>query len=177
MKLEYDLTDNYTKYYNEAQGVFLVKDKLKKNVNKKVKVNGYLQTMIMWGVIIILVQSLTEVLNVYNPSNTISIFRFAMAFVMFLVLFAIAVFIVGLKQNAGSKKGTLEITEKGIVDTSEEGVQVLIPYDKLEFIVFSENLMVGVTSIQVLLFIQKDIAGEVVAEIKKYADVPVINEI
>lgn len=40
MKVEYDIKNNYIKYYNEANGIVALKEKLKKNPNKKVR--GYL---------------------------------------------------------------------------------------------------------------------------------------
>lgn len=35
MKLEYDMNKNYTRLYNEAQGVYMAKNKIKRNLDKK----------------------------------------------------------------------------------------------------------------------------------------------
>lgn len=37
MKIQYNLNDKYMKYYNEAKGINLLKNKLKKNSNIKIK--------------------------------------------------------------------------------------------------------------------------------------------
>lgn len=175
MKLEYDMNKNYTKLYNEAQGVYMTKNKIKKNLDKKLKIHGYLQSIILPAEFLILVFVLTELLNIYSPVESIVFYRCIAAFLLFMCVLAIVLFFVAAKHNIGNGKGTLETTEAGIVDTSDTGVQVLVPYDKIDFIVYTKNLAVIMTQMPILIFIPKSEASDFIASVKEYVEVPVVE--
>lgn len=175
MKLEYDMNRNYTRLYNEAQGVYMAKNKIKRNLNKKVKIRGYLQSIILPAEFLILVSVLMEFLNIYSPVESIVFYRYISAFLLFMCVLAISLFFVAVKHNIGNGKGILETTETGIVDTSDTGVQVLVPYDKIDFIVYTKNLAVIMTQMPLLIFIPKDEAPEFIESVKEHVDVPVVE--
>lgn len=175
MKLEYDIKENYTKLYNDAQGVYMAKNKIKKHLDKKVKIHGYLQSIILPAELLILVSVLMELLNIYSPVESIVFYRCVSAFLIFMCALAIILFFVAAKHNIGNGKGTLETTEAGIMDISDTGVQVLVPYDKIDFIVYTKNLAVIITQMPILIFIPKSEASDFIASVKEHIDVSVVE--
>lgn len=53
MKIEYDLSKHYFKYYNESQGIFLHKKNILKKENKRIL--GYLENNILNCIISLLI--------------------------------------------------------------------------------------------------------------------------
>lgn len=139
------------------------------------KIRGYLQSIILPAEFLILVSVLMEFLDIYSPVESIAFDRCLSAFLLFMCVLAIVFFFVSVKQNIGNVKGSLKTTEVGIVDASDTGVQVLVPYDKIDFVVYTRNLAVIMTQMPLLIFIPKDEAPEFIASVKEHVDVPVVE--
>ena len=134
MKVEYDIKNNYIKYYNEANGIVALKEKLKKNPNKKVR--GYLS---------------------YITLNFL---------VYFIIYFILNILCVNLETVS---RFVLYLTFK-----TDNGIKITVPYEQIELVVITNDLIVFVTKTPIVLFINNKNKDEIINEIKKYSEVQIL---
>lgn len=176
MKIKYDLNSKYTKYYNEANGMYIKKKKLLKNPNKKAR--GYIQQMILQSFILIIafiaLELVLEQLDLKFISDYLSNL---LTYIVILYYIMVVFFLLTISNyKIGSKKGILEINKEGIVDKSESGIEIKFPYKEIDLIVITNNIIVFFSQTPLMIFVNNDKIDEdkLISEIKKYSDVPII---
>lgn len=166
MKIEYDLSKHYFKYYNESQGIFLHKKNILKKENKRIL--GYLENNILNCIISLLIY----IFNILFIDSLViyTIVDFLSFMVFFISLFCIINFFV-LYFNAQkvSHKGILEINEFGITDYSEEHVNIGFGWDKIDCVVISKNIITIIqnSNMPIIIFIKNN-DEKIIDTIKKY---------
>lgn len=172
MKVEYDIKNNYIKYYNEANGIVALKEKLKKNPNKKVR--GYLSYITLNFLVYFIIYFILNILCV----NLETVSRFVLYLTLFIVgvyFFMIGLFfITALNNKIHSMSGTIEIGEEGISDKTDNGIKITVPYEQIELVVITNDLIVFVTKTPIVLFINNKNKDEIINEIKKYSEVQIL---
>lgn len=176
MKIKYDLNNKYTKYYNEANGLYIKKKKLLKNPNTKT--TGYIQEMILHSFIWIIVFVVLElVLQQLGFNLFLNYLNDLFTYIIVLYYIVVVLFILTCSNNKiGSKNGILEINKEGIIDKSETGIEVKFPYKEINLLVITNNIIVFFSETPLMIFVNNDKLDEnkLVSEIKKYSDIPII---
>lgn len=171
MKIKYDSTDKYYKYYDEANGVFLLRKKLKKNPN--VKIRGFISHFTLLIVLSIIEFLIYLIISPYIKLE-IKFIIYILIFIIAICCFEIILFFYSAKFN--SKAGVLEINKEGILDKSKSGIQFGLSYNNIELIVITDDLITFVAEYPIIIYINysKNNLDKIINEIKKYSDVQII---
>lgn len=178
MKIQYNLNDKYMKYYNEAKGINLLKNKLKKNPDIKIKSYMFYITLrfplyfilfFLLGMICIGMglEDLSELLIYLDTSILI-------VYIFMILSFLITVF----NKKINSREGILEISEEGILDKTKSGIQLGFSYKQIELIVITDNLIVFLTNVPVMIIINNvnSKKNKIINKIKQNSDIQIIDK-
>lgn len=175
MEIKYDLTQNYLKLYNEANGVIFCKKRLIKNNN--IKVRPYMQYIIIYTLTLI---AIAFMYFIFGNKLELDIFKkIYYIFLKFAILFffvATVTFFIGEKSKINSKTGTIEINEEGIMDKSDKGHTTQFNYDAIEAVVITKHLIVIVTNIPIMIFFRNEEKEKVIETIKKYSNILILDK-
>lgn len=178
MKIEYDFTNKYMKYYNKASGIVFQKNKLKKKTNTKMQ--SFLSYITLnFALYIIIIAALYIICINLDPQYSNNFIIGGLLLIIFLYFLIIFIFFYQFsKDNFKSKEGVLEINEKGILDKSNDGYQIGIPYKHIELIVITDDLIVFVTRHPIMIMVNnnKSETNKMIDKIKKYSDVQIIDK-
>lgn len=178
MTIKYDFKGKYKKYYNEANGIYLLKKKLKKHTNSKT--TGYIQCMLLrFFVAFIIVVILAILCTIMDLENALDLIRYLSKYVICIYVIIIMIYILLLSNyKIGSQRGILEINEKGITDKPDNGIEYKFPYEQIELIVITNDIITFITKIPIILFIKNENIDEnkFISELEEYSGVPIINK-
>lgn len=175
MKIKYNMSDNYFKYYDEANGVISKKKKILKN--KKVKITPYLKNVFILMFICFIVSII--LLGIVNKLDLVYSKNILLGYIVFLVIYFIFIIIsynISYRSKFNSKSGILEITKKGLIDRSDNGTTLDFSYDNLELIVITKNLIVFCLPNPLMIFIPNKKKKDIVNNISKYSKVLIVDK-
>ena len=177
MKIKYNLKDNYLKYYNEAMGVFFMKNKLKKKHNAKIR--SYTANLNLQYFFITLAIVISLILfSIFDEQSFLKFSCYLLVIDIFAYIISMAILFVGFKQAYSNvKEEIIEINSYGISDITEGRLKIETSYDTIELVAITKNLIVFVTKSPFIIFIKNDKKDEVIKEIKKYSDVLIIDNV
>lgn len=179
MEIQYNLNDKYMKYYNEANGIGLLKRKLKKNPNIKIKsymlyiTSQFSLYFILWFISTIICVNIWDLQWLLKLHLNIGAFILFIYFIMFLLFFIICFY-----RKISNREGLLEINEDGILDKLKNGIQVGFSYEQIELVVITDNLIVFLTKIPIMIFIKNEKLekNKIINKIKKSSNVQIIDK-
>lgn len=167
MEIKYDLTKNYFKYFNEAQGVFIKRNNLKDNQ----KITNYI-TYFIYNIILSMVVYFINVIFLFHKSNILyTLIEFVCFMLFFLSIFCIINFIcVYFNSKKAIHKGIIKVDEFGITDYSEDGVNIGFSWDKITHIVVNKNTITIIqnSNFPIIIFISINDLEKIEKSIKKY---------
>ncbi len=175
MKIKYDMTENYSKYYNEAQGCFQYKTKLKDNKNFKVRTytSGFNLKFLPIICLLVVMEIMLSLLGADFYKNLyigVTIYVLVFYIVVMLTYFST------LKLLKGSKKGEIIIDKEGITDSSN-GVVIQLKYEAIDMVVVTKNTITVIPKKQtVIIFAPNDKKDKIISAIQKNSKVLVIDK-
>ncbi len=174
MEQKYDLSDNYFKYFNEAQGANILKKKLLKKPNKKIQrwTTNLYRTIFKYVIVLSIFLFASAI---YGNTNLVELSLFLLCGIAILFPITFLYFYYFSKKDLNSKKGTLMITKEGIIDNAENGLKIEANYDTLDLVIITKNLIVFSLKYPLFIFIKKENEEQIIKELKKYTNVPIIN--
>lgn len=144
MKFNYNITGSFFKIYNQINGAFLMKKRIKKHPDKKVK--GYVfYVLFLFLIIFLTFFSICIIIglnssvadydkNIKIPSEIFGCFLFVPLALLFIFIGTY------WKEKKTCKKGALTVEEDGILDFSN-GMTLKYDWNKIDFILFQKNLV------------------------------------
>ncbi len=172
------MNDNYMKYFNEANGIYLLKKRLKKKPNTKVKSYTRLITMpfiisFILGLICIV---LTAQMNLQWLSEILIDLVAILSATYVLILYPF--FSSGRNKSINSREGILEIKNDGISDKAKKSFQIFFPYEQIELIVITDRLVVILTETPFMLFFENENLEKekMINMVKKNSNIQVIDQ-
>lgn len=176
MKINYNLKDKYMQFYNEANGIFLLKKKLKKNPN--IKIRSYLSHITLQAVLYIIFYVIIIALCLYMNLNVLKFVICLLAISVFIYFLELIIFFLMVNSKRNSREGTLEINEEGIFDKPKDGLQLGFPYNCIELIVITNDLIVIIANRSVMILIDRkeNDKDKITNKIKEYSDIEIIDK-
>lgn len=175
MKLKYDMCDNYKKHYNEAQGMLILKNILKKKDSTKIKTyTTYYNTNFLFLFFVLFLGSVVFSLIKYDFLKKLCNELILIAIAVY--LFVMLVYFLSLISNKDNKSGELIIDKDGISDKCN-GLLVQISYEHINMIVVTKNTIVIIPDKKtIIIFIPNNEKEKVIKSIKKYSNVTIIDK-
>lgn len=172
MKVKYNLSNNFFKYFNEANGIIFLKKKLLKN--KRTKIESYLSIISKNAVIISIITTITYLLTSSSLIKHIITILFLINLVLYIFILFDLYFC--FKSNSNNHDGILTINKNGITDEGSNGNKVEITYQNIELIVITKNIIIFIANSPIAIFINNKNKDKIIKEIKKYSDVLIIDK-
>jgi len=160
MKIKYNLNDKYFKYYNQVNGIYLLRKKLKKDHDLNLK--GYVSYMTQKFIKYIVIIIILKLICLTSRLPSIAIILQELIYLIFLLYVAMIIPFLGC-----------------IIDKSIDGFQIGFSYEMLEIIVITNDLVIFFfPKYRFTIFINnKDFnLEEMLTKIKEFSDVPIINK-
>ncbi len=177
MKIKYNLEYNYFEFYNEAQGIVNFKQGVYKNEYKALKnytSNGLLlakYTLIFFVLLLIFMLIKKEWL-ITKIIGFIFAASFALTFIFYLIFF---LFYNSEKNRC--HRGELTINKNGILDTSDDGIRIGLPWHLIEALIITDKIVCFTSKTMTFFFIESSHADEVLEAIKTYQkDLKIIDK-
>lgn len=177
MKIDYDVSNDFFKKYNKAYGINSFKGILKKNPNIKIRSYLNLITTFLCSIFIIM-YILYLIFNYWIVSN-LSIYLLGICFLIVIIYF-INIFIFICNYSYYEKQllsGVLELKKFGISNKNSNCFEMIVPYEKIDLIVITDDLIVFLTHNVRVMFIDNNVDIFLfIKEINRYSDVQIINK-
>lgn len=95
-------------------------------------------------------------------------------YIFMILSFLITVF----NKKINSREGILEISEEGILDKTKSGIQLGFSYKQIELIVITDNLIVFLTNVPVMIIINNvnSKKNKIINKIKQNSDIQIIDK-
>ena len=177
MKIKYDMTKNYFKYYNESQGILLSKDEILKK--PKSRLYSYTERGIINLLLIFLFAIISRILYYFNINNVITKVLNIMLILasIFLVLYFVIFYIGYFVENRKKHIGNLEIDADGIRDLSDSGMVVGFSWNNIKGIVIKKHTINIITDNSIYFFIDITYKERLLIAIERYnKDLPIIDK-
>lgn len=177
MKIKYDFNDKYKKYYREVYSIVAMKNKLKKNPNKRI--NDYVLSMTLQCSLCLVVYLALAVLYMDKGSGKLSnIFIDIAVLIIFVYVILIVAYLATAPKKNNEHDGVLEINEEGVIDKGRNGLLVGFSYEQIDLIVITNNVIVFLAKSPIMIYINYKNADKdkIINKIKKYSDVQIIDK-
>ncbi len=175
MKIKYNLKDTHFKCYNEANGVILLKRKLKKKPRKRIRT--YLGKLFMYGLFAILICTIIMIgARVYQIKSLINFSEILLLYNVFILGFAIVSLFLSYRTTAKTNRleGSLSIVKKGIIDTTSDN-KIELGYDSIDLVAITKHAIVFVLKTPFMIYIDNNEKEKVVKALRKYSDVLIVE--
>lgn len=177
MKIKYDMTKNYFKYYNESQGIMMVKDEILKK--PKSRLYSYTERGIINLLLILLFAIISRILYYFDNNNVLTKVLNVMLIIafIFLVLYFVIFYISYFVENRKKHIGNLEIDANGIRDLSDSGMVIGFSWNNIKGIVIKKHTINIITDNSIYFFIDITYKERLLIAIERYnKDLPIIDK-
>ena len=168
MKIKYNLEYNYFEFYNEAQGIVNFKQTVYKNVHKPIKSytsNGLsLVKFTLISFVLMLIFMLIK--KEWFLTKLIS-FVFAASFALTFIFYILFISFYNAEKNR-CHRGELTINKNGILDTSDDGIRIGLPWHLIEALIITDKIICFTSKTMTFFFIESTHVDEVLEAIKTY---------
>lgn len=168
MKIKYNLEYNYFEFYNEAQGIVNFKQSVYKNEYKPIKnytCNG-LSLVKLSLITCVLMLIFLFINNEWLITKVIS-FIFAISFALTFIFYIVFVLFYNSEKNR-CHRGELTINKNGILDTSDDGVRIGLPWHLIEALIITDKVLCFTSKTIIFFFIENTHVDEVMEAVKTY---------
>lgn len=168
MKIKYNLEYNYFEFYNEAQGIVNFKQSVYKNEYKPIKnytSNGLVLVRIT-VISFILMLIFMFIKEEWIITKIIS-FLFAASCALTFVFYIIFISFYNTEKNR-CHRGELTINKNGILDTSDDGIRIGLPWHLIEALIITDKIICFTSKTMTFFFIESTHVNEVFEAIKTY---------
>ena len=168
MRIKYDMTKNYFKYYNESPGVIANKDEIIKN--PKIKVYNYIERGII-NVMLILLAIIFSIINTYIiGENILSKILIAISLILLIImlLYFLVFYISYSVENKRKHIGSLEVDAEGIKDYSDDGMIVGFSWNNIKAVVIKKHTINILTDNTIYFFIDIKYKERLLLAIDRY---------
>lgn len=168
MKIKYDMSKNYFKYYNESQGIMLSKNDILKN--PKSNIYSYTTKGIVNLLLVVLICIISRILYYFDNTNIITkLLNLVVVLSLILISLYFIVFYIGyFVENKKKHIGNLEIDAIGIKDLSDNGMIVGFTWDNIKAIVIRKNTINIITDSSIYFFIDITYKERLLKAIERY---------
>jgi len=171
MKIKYDLSNNYFKYFNEANGVGFKKKSLLKN---KGKIEKATTILIKNFIIFFLISILFIYGSVTYNYKILMTFGEIYMMISFCYIYLLGFLFYKSKSKVNNHKGELIINKDGIRDESSDKKIISLSWNNIELVAVTNNTITIITNLPILFIINNDRKEEILKEIKKYSNVKIL---
>ena len=172
LKIKYDLSNNYFKYFNEANGVSIKKKLLLK---KDLKLETATKIFFKYFIILFIISIILITFYVNSNVNIYIIFGKIFLFVSFLSLYIILLIYIQSKSKQNSQTGEITIDENGISDKSIDNKKISMAWENIELVAVTKNTITILTNFQILFILEKKNKDKIIELIKNYSNVKIID--
>lgn len=168
MKIKYDMTKNYFKYYNESQGIMISKNEILKN--PKSKLYSYTEKGIINLLLVILTGILSKILYYLGNNGIVTkVLNIIVIIALLLLLLYFTVFYIGyFIENRKKHVGNLEIDADGIRDLSDNGMVVGFSWNNIKAIIIRKHTINIITDNSIYFFIDVTYKERLLIAIERY---------
>ncbi len=169
MKFDYDLSSNYLKYHNIAQGISINKKRIKKK--RKKKIVGFLEFILTDFLSLFLILIIGTVICLFIDNNfIISIFTLIIS-ILFTTLIAasllfVSIYFINKKEEI---KGSIIIDKDGISDI-DSSTLMKFNWSKIDFVVLKKDVMVVILKHPYLIIVANNVDKEKVKQVIRAFD-------
>lgn len=170
MKIKYNLEYNYLNIYDETQGIVANKQSIYRNENRMIK--SYTKEglrFIKYAVIEFIFMIIFNLLPFPSLLSDFLNFIFAIT-VGGIVAYYIIFFSLYTMDRNRSHKGELQIDKEGILDISEDGVKIGIPWHYIECVIITDKVICFMSKVVASIVITTDHLEKVKEAINTYQD-------
>lgn len=168
MKIKYNLEYNYFEFYNEAQGIVNFKQSVYKNEYKPIKnytTNGLsLVKLTLISFILMLIFMLIK--KEWLITKIIS-FAFAASFAITFIFYIIFLSFYNTEKNR-CHRGELTINKNGILDTSDDGIRIGLPWHLIEALIITDKVACFTSKTMTFFFIENTHVDEILQAVNTY---------
>ena len=175
MKINYDYTKNYLKYYNEAMGVHMKRKSLLKGKKNILPASTYfLIYFVIYFICTIIYLSLRNDVNIPLFDYVYLITVGVLICIICLLIYLLAK-LNKIRKKKDFGKGTITINQDGIEDKNSLGT-IRLNWDTINLVVISKHLVNVITISNNILMIENN-KNEVLKYIKKYSNAKIVDTI
>ena len=168
MKIKYNLEYNYFEFYNLAQGIVNFKQSIYKDEGKMIKSftsKGFF--LIKSSCILFLLMLIFCSMNREWLISKFLTFFFASSIALTFIFYIIFILFYNSEKNK-CHRGELTINKNGILDTSDDGVRIGLPWHYIEALIISDKVLCFTSKTMTFFFIENDHVNEVIEAVKTY---------
>lgn len=177
MKIKYNLEYNYFEFYNEAQGIINFKQSVYKNEYKPIKSytsNGL--SIVKYTLISLVLLLIFMFINKSWLITKIIGFIFAALFAITFIYYIIFISFYNTEKSR-CHHGELTINKNGILDTSDDGIRIGLPWHLIEALIITDKVLCFTSKTMTFFFIESTHVNEALEAIKTYqSDLKVIDK-
>ena len=168
MKIKYNLEYNYFEFYNEAQGIVNFKQSVYKNEYKPIKnytSNGL--SLVKFTLISFVLMLIFMLINKEWFLTKLISFLFAASFALTFIFYILFLSFYNTEKNR-CHRGELTINKNGILDTSDDGIRIGLPWHLIEALIITDKIICFTSKTMTFFFIESTHVDEVLEAIKTY---------
>lgn len=177
MKIKYNLEYNYFEFYNEAQGIVNFKQNVYKNEYRPIKnytSNGL--SLVKFTLLSFILMLILMFINKGWIITKIVSFIFAATFALTFVFYLIFILFYNTEKNR-CHRGELTINKNGILDTSDDGIRIGLPWHLIEALIITDKIICFTSKTMTFFFIESSHISEVLEAVKTYEkDLKIIDK-
>lgn len=177
MKIKYNLEYNYFEFYNEAQGIVNFKQNVYKNEYRPIKnytSNGL--SLVKFTLLSFILMLILMFINKGWIITKIVSFIFAATFALTFVFYLIFILFYNTEKNR-CHRGELTINKNGILDTSDDGIRIGLPWHLIEALIITGKIICFTSKTMTFFFIESSHISEVLEAVKTYEkDLKIIDK-
>lgn len=170
MKIKYNLEYNYLNIYDETQGIVSNKHLIYRDEGRNIE--SYTKSgfkFIKFALIELVFLIIFNILPL--PRVFVKVLNFIFSITVGgIVAYYVVFFSLYTTERNRSHKGEIEINEDGVLDVSEDGVKIGIPWHYIECVIITEKVICFMSRVIACISITSDHADEVLEAIEKYQD-------
>ncbi|MCX4365818.1 MAG: hypothetical protein OSJ70_08630 [Bacilli bacterium] len=177
MKIKYNLEYNYFEFYNEAQGIVNFKQSVYKNEYRPIKnyTSNGASLVKLTAISFILMVVFMLIKKEWFITKLLS-FIFAASFALTFIFYIIFISFYNTEKNR-CHRGELTINKNGILDTSDDGIRIGLPWHLIEALIITDKIICFTSKTMTFFFIESTHVDEVLEAVHTYEkDLKIIDK-
>ena len=166
--IKYNLSNNFTRCYNEAYGIASHRNKYLKNPRSKIHSYTYYGFIYLW--LAIVYNLLTCLLYKLIGYNTFICFLCCLMHIInFIVVLYFIYYLLRLMISKQRKiKGSFILDKKGLIDSTFKGIKILFEWSKIKVVIVGKHSITILTDTPIYFFVNRDLESTLIPALKTY---------